>query len=120
LVCTDYVTPVFRVELAGEFGRVHQIAKHHGELATFRVWGARFWCRECHLGSRLLLGRTECERLPGQGRTTCPAELEAGGILKATLRTQVLERMTTLPTWIGKSVRPGPVGQRELEDAIPP
>src|SRR5262245_30351890 len=42
LVCTDHVTPVFRVELAGKLGRVHQIAKHHGELAAFGFWRTRF------------------------------------------------------------------------------
>jgi hypothetical protein len=41
LVCTDHVTPVFRVELAGEFGRIDQVAEHHGELTAFRVGGMR-------------------------------------------------------------------------------
>src|SRR5262249_40249388 len=35
LICTDHVTPVFRVELRGQFRGVHQIAKHDGELTTF-------------------------------------------------------------------------------------
>jgi hypothetical protein len=35
LIGTHHVTPVFRVELTGQFGRVHQIAKHDGELAAF-------------------------------------------------------------------------------------
>src|SRR5262245_26863437 len=77
LICTHHVTPVFRVELRGQLGGLDQVAKHHGQLATFSVWGMRFWCRDCHLGSRLLLWRTWHERLTGQGRTTGTAELEA-------------------------------------------
>src|SRR5438105_4884921 len=37
LICTHHVTPVFRVELAGESSRVHQITEHHRELPSFRV-----------------------------------------------------------------------------------
>jgi hypothetical protein len=37
LVCTDHIAPVFRVELRGEFGGVHQITEHHGELATLSL-----------------------------------------------------------------------------------
>ena len=35
------LAPVFRVELAGEHGRVHQIAEQHGELAAFGLWYVR-------------------------------------------------------------------------------
>src|SRR5262249_429226 len=70
----DYVSVLFGIELAGQFGRVHQIAKHDGQLATFSVWGVRFCCRDCRPGSRVLLWRTWCERLTAQGRTTGTAE----------------------------------------------
>src|SRR5215470_7744100 len=63
LICTYHVTPVFWVELARKFGRVHQVTEHHGELATFSFWsrrlgGSRFsWSRlvwlECFLLSQL-------------------------------------------------------------------
>ena len=39
LICTDHVPILFRVELAGEYGRVHQITKQHGELAAFGLRG---------------------------------------------------------------------------------
>src|SRR4029453_17883553 len=95
--CTHHIPIVFGIELAGESSRIHQITEHDGELAAFCVRGARRCYRECHLGSRLLLWRTGRERLISQRRTTGTAELEAGWIFKATLRTQVLESMTTLP-----------------------
>ena len=38
LICTHHLTPVFRVELAGELGRIDQITEHHGELTTFGFW----------------------------------------------------------------------------------
>src|SRR5262249_34341145 len=37
LIRTDHVTPVFRVELAGQLGGVHEVAEHHRELPAFRV-----------------------------------------------------------------------------------
>ena len=37
LVCTDHVTPVFRVELPERVGGIHQIAEHDRELPSFRV-----------------------------------------------------------------------------------
>jgi hypothetical protein len=37
LVCTDHVTPVFGVELRGQFGGVRQVAEHNCELPSFRV-----------------------------------------------------------------------------------
>jgi len=37
LIRTYHVPVVFGIELAGEFGRVHQIAKHDRELPSFRV-----------------------------------------------------------------------------------
>src|SRR5215510_4413949 len=37
LIGTHHVTPVFRVEVAGESCRVYQITKHNRELSSFRV-----------------------------------------------------------------------------------
>jgi hypothetical protein len=39
LIGPHYLAQLFRVELAGECGRVHQVTKQHGELAAFRVRG---------------------------------------------------------------------------------
>jgi hypothetical protein len=41
LIGQDHLTPVFRVELAGEHGRVHQVTEQDGELAAFGVGGMR-------------------------------------------------------------------------------
>src|SRR5215467_10736359 len=55
LLVGSYDVPiVFWVELGGESGRIDQITEHHGELATFRIWGARFGWR-CAL-RRLIVG----------------------------------------------------------------
>jgi len=66
LVCTHHVTPVFRVELAGEFRGVHEVTEHHRELPTFRfgcVWFER-WCnlRGLIVLDRRLLGWLSRER----------------------------------------------------------
>jgi hypothetical protein len=37
LIGTDHIAPVFRIELAGESGRVHEVTEHDGELAAFGV-----------------------------------------------------------------------------------
>jgi len=37
LICPDYVPVLFGIELGGEFRGVHEVAKHHGELPSFRV-----------------------------------------------------------------------------------
>src|SRR5262249_32540217 len=42
LIRPYHVTPVFRVELAGESSRVHQITEHHRELTAFGFWSTRF------------------------------------------------------------------------------
>src|SRR5712691_2517182 len=47
LRCTHHVPVVFRIELAGELRRVHQITEHHRELPTFSVWRRRCWRRDC-------------------------------------------------------------------------
>src|SRR6516162_8550524 len=45
LIRTDHVTPVFRVELAGQLGGIHEVAEHHSELAAFGVRPGRDdWC----------------------------------------------------------------------------
>ena len=41
LIGPHHLAQVFRVELAGERGRVDQVTKQHGELAPF---GVRWWC----------------------------------------------------------------------------
>jgi hypothetical protein len=41
LIGTDHLPVLFGVELAGESCRVHQITKHHGQLATFGVGSGR-------------------------------------------------------------------------------
>ena len=38
LVGPHHVAPVFRVELPGQAGRVHQVAEQHRELAAFGLW----------------------------------------------------------------------------------
>ena len=42
LIGADYLTQIFRIELAGEERRVHQVTEHHCELAPLGVWGATF------------------------------------------------------------------------------
>ena len=39
LIGSHHLAQVFRVELAGQRRRVHQITKHHGELAPFGLRG---------------------------------------------------------------------------------
>ena len=41
LIRPDHVPILFRIESAGEGGGVHQVTKHHGELAAFGVEGTR-------------------------------------------------------------------------------
>jgi hypothetical protein len=41
LICPHHVTPVFRVELRGQFGRIDQVTEQHSELAAFGV--GRTW-----------------------------------------------------------------------------
>jgi len=53
LICTHHITPVFRVELAGQLGRVHEVAEHDGELTAFRfgrMRGGGWRCAMCGLG----------------------------------------------------------------------
>ncbi len=58
LVGAHHRAQVFRVELAGEPGRVHQVTKQHGELAPFGVRKARLsWCGGSRDGLACLDGR---------------------------------------------------------------
>ena len=41
LIGPHHLTQLFRVELAGEHGRVHQVTEQHGELAAFPPRGCR-------------------------------------------------------------------------------
>src|SRR5713101_8860531 len=56
LVCTNNVSEVFRIELGCQLGRFDEVDEHHGELATFRVWGMRCCWRRFALGRWLCLG----------------------------------------------------------------
>ena len=40
LVGPYHVSPIFRVELAGEACRINEVTEHHRELASFGIWGA--------------------------------------------------------------------------------
>src|SRR4029453_11191698 len=40
LIGPHHLPPLFRVEPAGECGRIYQVAEKHRELAAFGVWGA--------------------------------------------------------------------------------
>src|SRR5262245_60980597 len=54
LIRPYHVTPVFRVELGGKFGGVHEVAEHHGQLPSFRV-GRRCSNARCDLRGWLCL-----------------------------------------------------------------
>src|SRR5262245_47851848 len=50
LIGSHHLPPLFRVELAGQHGRVHQITEQHGELAAFGLWrGSAGWSRRLRL-----------------------------------------------------------------------
>jgi hypothetical protein len=42
LIVSHHFAPLLRVGLAGQHGRVHQVAEQHGELAAFGVWSTEF------------------------------------------------------------------------------
>ena len=44
LIGPHHVAPVFRVELPGQAGRVHQVTKQHGELPTLGLRRPRGYC----------------------------------------------------------------------------
>jgi hypothetical protein len=56
LIGTDDFPVLFGIELGGEFGGIDQVAKHHGELPSFRI--GRMWCsrERCSLRGALFLG----------------------------------------------------------------
>ena len=49
LVGAHNFAKVFGVEPSGQVGRFNQIAKHHGQLTPFRLWGAGRRRRGCRL-----------------------------------------------------------------------
>jgi hypothetical protein len=51
LIRPYHVTPVFRVELAGKFGGIDQVAEHHRELTAFGFWRTRFGWRSFNRSS---------------------------------------------------------------------
>src|SRR5262249_9093630 len=57
LISTHHVTPVFRIELRGQFGGINEVAEHHGELPTFRFGGMRGSRARCSLRGALCLKR---------------------------------------------------------------
>src|SRR5262245_49133314 len=63
---TCHLTPIFRVELAGEECRVDEITEHHRELASFRIWGTTFNVDERRRWALDVVGR----RL--EGSLACP------------------------------------------------
>ena len=77
LIGTHHLAQVFRVELAGEHGRIHQVTEQHGELQTFRIrrrrgdWGGlTLHRRDGRRGrQRHWRGGQRC-----YGRLTCPNE----------------------------------------------
>jgi hypothetical protein len=60
LIGPDHFAPVFRVELAGEHGGVHQVTEQHRQLAAFGLrrmrggWWGFDGCRSIDLGHRHL------------------------------------------------------------------
>ena len=60
LIRTDDFPVLFWVELAGESSRVHQITKHHGQLAAFCFKGLR------DAGRRGTWGGLECLGISGR------------------------------------------------------
>src|SRR6266702_2686361 len=58
LIRPDNFSILFGVELGGEFGRVHQIAKHDRELPSFRVGRRRGSNARCDLRGAWVLGST--------------------------------------------------------------
>src|SRR5207302_9520324 len=63
LICTHHVTPVFRVELRGQLGRIDQVAEHDGELPSFSFGCMRGHDRRCWFDRWGGLGRRRWDRL---------------------------------------------------------
>src|SRR5262249_25454440 len=81
LVRPHHVPQVFRIELAGQARRLHQVTKQHRELAPFGVWwgGGNRW-RWGLLGDRLRCGRRRGRWRGSRGHLTGPDPDPAGVI----------------------------------------
>jgi hypothetical protein len=55
-ISADNVMNVFRIKLVCEFGRVRQVAEHHGELAAFGVGSGWFRGWQFNLGKLVSSG----------------------------------------------------------------
>jgi hypothetical protein len=86
LISQHHLAQVFGVELAGERGRLHQVAEQHGELAAFGFWGTScgsWWLSLCDLGSPpLWLRGCGSWLLPGEGDAASTTKLLAGLVHK--------------------------------------
>ena len=81
LLLTDHVSVVFRVELRGQFGRVHQITEHHGELPSFRI-RRRGRREKCNLRGVLFLGSRRLRWLSrGSGDFLCISEPDKNSVI---------------------------------------
>src|SRR5262245_17947701 len=72
LIRTYHVTPVFRVELAGELRRVHEVAEHDGQLSSFSIANRR--CSRGRFNTRgwlFLYSRRLCCLSRGSGGFMC-------------------------------------------------
>jgi hypothetical protein len=50
LIGPYHLAPIFRVKLAGERSRIHQVAEQHGELTAFGFRNTRFFRSRHHVG----------------------------------------------------------------------
>src|SRR5438445_1095061 len=76
LICTHHIPVLFGIELAGQFGRVHHIAKHDGELAAFGFWCTCFaWRRHTLHGLMVLCRRWLCRLVRLRGCCRCPCDV---------------------------------------------
>src|SRR4029450_7974646 len=57
LIRTHHITPVFRVELRGQFGRVHEVTEHDRQLTAFGFWYTCCAWRRHTLHGLIVLGR---------------------------------------------------------------
>src|SRR5215831_3890547 len=67
LIGTDDFPVLFGIELARQFGRVYQIAKHDGELAAFSFWRRRLGGSRCTLRRLVWLDCFLLSQLRGNG-----------------------------------------------------
>jgi len=100
LVGAHYHTQVFRVELARELRRAHQVAEEHGELPSFRL-GGRLRSAVISDGSLGLVKRSLLGLRPwyrGQWRSAAIAELASVLDLPATTRAHDTEQCAAFAT----------------------